>query len=156
MNNGFLLVISIRIQVTSQSASRLAIGDAMKVFFTAMSTPPAPSLQSFRAIVSYQEYWGRMAESLMEDSVFDSVTHTMSGSCSCNRFENKACLWSDTRLLQLMFITFMVELVVFGRGLVASVTLSCCCVSQLSELVSVSTENLFDELIDESLSLKKQ
>ena len=78
--------------------SRSFTGDANMVFFTAISTPPAPNLLSFLFMISYPESDGNIAESLMVLSSFDWHTHNISGLCSFNKVDKSACLLSDTRL----------------------------------------------------------
>ena len=58
----FLLAISILAQTISQLVSRSFTGDANVVFFTAISTPPAPNLLSFLFMISYPESDGNIAE----------------------------------------------------------------------------------------------
>jgi hypothetical protein len=56
--------VSFLAQTISQpwTVSRSFTGDANVVFFTAISTPPAPNLLSFLFMISYPESDGNIAE----------------------------------------------------------------------------------------------
>ena len=52
-----------RAQTSSQSVSKSFTGEGTRVFLTAIRTPPATSLLSFREIISKPESWDKTAES---------------------------------------------------------------------------------------------